>query len=134
MDPKAIVAKMYEAFGKGDVATILSHVAPDCRWEHWPDNYGQKAGVPWMKPRRGPAEVAEFFKYLGTLTFHKFDVQNILGHGNQAAGVVSLAMQRPGKPIMEEEEMHLFTFNDKGQVIAFRHYTDTAKAIKYFVD
>jgi ketosteroid isomerase-like protein len=28
-----------------------------------------------------------------------------------------------------DEEMHLWTFNDAGQVVRLRHYTDTAKHI-----
>ena len=49
-DNLATMGAIYEAFGKGDIPTILGHLADDVRWEEWADNTAQKAGVPWMRP------------------------------------------------------------------------------------
>ena len=38
------VTAIYEAFGKGDIPTILEHMAPDVQWESWADNSAQHAG------------------------------------------------------------------------------------------
>ena len=32
------VQAIYEAFGAGDGAGFLSHLADDVKWEQWPDN------------------------------------------------------------------------------------------------
>lgn len=131
-DPKAAVAAMYQAFSRGDVPAILAHLAPDVRWEEWPDNSAQKAGVPFMQFRSGHDGAAGFFQLLGTYKFHKFDVLAILSDEKHAAGVVSLEIELPNGNRIIEEEMHLFTFNADGKVTAFRHYLDTAKAITAF--
>ncbi len=48
---KATVSKMYEAFGHGDVAGILSQLSKDITWdvteEPWTPH---AAGVPWLLP------------------------------------------------------------------------------------
>lgn len=46
---------IYEAFGRGDIPTILSHMADDIKWEQWADNTAQQAGVPWLQARHGKA-------------------------------------------------------------------------------
>jgi hypothetical protein len=42
----AAAGAIYEAFGKGDIPTILGYIADDVRWEAWQDNSAQQAGVP----------------------------------------------------------------------------------------
>ena len=59
----ATVGTIYEAFGKGDIPTILSHMAEDVQWEQWADNSAQAAGVPWLAPRQGKAASSHFFKF-----------------------------------------------------------------------
>jgi ketosteroid isomerase-like protein len=49
----ATVGAIYEAFGKGDIPTILGYMADDVRWEEWDDNSAQRAGVPWLQPPPG---------------------------------------------------------------------------------
>lgn len=53
---------IYEAFGRGDIPTILSHMADDIKWEQWADNTAQQAGVPWLQARHGKAGSSNFFK------------------------------------------------------------------------
>jgi ketosteroid isomerase-like protein len=58
----ASVAAIYEAFGKGDIPSIIEHVADNVEWEKWADNSAQKASVPWMLPRKGKEGVIDFLK------------------------------------------------------------------------
>lgn len=128
-DLKAKVAAMYEAFVRGDVPAILAALAPDVRWDHWPANAGQQAGVPWLQARTGPNEVLGFFQLMGTYQFKEFTVTSIVAGDDRVVGQVICEFTLPNGATVRDEEMHLFVFNAAGQVQAFRHYCDTAKAV-----
>ncbi len=128
-DNAATVAGIYAAFGRGDVPAILGTLADDVRWEDWADNSAQRAGVAHMVPRRGAAEVAGFFQVVGAWTMERFEVLDLIGNGRQVVGEISLAARLPDGTRFEDEELHLWTFDDAGRVTRFRHYVDTGKHI-----
>lgn len=125
------VTAIYEAFGKGDIPTILEQMAPDVQWESWADNYSQQAGVPWLQARQGKEGVLGFFQYLGThMQVTEFQVLSIMDGGHQIAVEFVIAANLPALGTrFRDEEIHLWTFNQEGKVIRLRHYTDTAKHI-----
>jgi uncharacterized protein len=123
------VADIYAAFGRGDVPAILDRLAPDVAWDAWEDNFAQRAAVPHLVARAGPDDVAGFFAVLGSYTVLEFDVLDILGTGRQVAAEVRGGFGLPGGGRFADEEMHLWTFDDDGRVVRFRHYVDTAKHI-----
>src|ERR1700683_515850 len=55
------VQGLYDAFGRGDVAAVLSHLTDDVDWSV----DGPADGPPWYAPRRGRAEVETFFTSFG---------------------------------------------------------------------
>lgn len=128
-DARQIVLDMYAAFAKGDIPTLLAGCSPDVRWEDNPGNSAQDAGVPWMLPRRGREGVAQFFQLLSAYKFHQFDVKGVMGYENRAVGLVKCKLESPTGGVFEDEEMHLFEFDDAGMLIRMRHFVDTAKAI-----
>ncbi|BCX04967.1 MAG: hypothetical protein KatS3mg053_2905 [Candidatus Roseilinea sp.] len=129
-DNLSTIVKIYEAFGKGDVPTILGYMADDVQWEQWADNSAQKAGVPWLQLRQGPAGVGEFFQALSALVIKDFRVLSIMAGGNQVAAEIVIEADVPNTGgHFRDEEMHLWTFNDAGKIIRMRHYMDTAKQI-----
>ncbi|MFC4943177.1 nuclear transport factor 2 family protein [Pseudonocardia sp. GCM10023141] len=77
------VADIYAAFGRGDVPAILDTLSEDVAWETWPDNFAQRAQVPHLLPRRGPAQAAEFFTVISSWTVLDFAVLDIVGGGRQ---------------------------------------------------
>ena len=121
---------IYEAFGKGDIPTIVEHLADDVQWEQWADNSSQKAAVPWMKAQQGKAGAVEFFKTVGQMVIKEFSVLSVMGNENQVAAefVIEAEIPATGK-WYRDEEVHLWTFNDAGKITRLRHYTDTAKHI-----
>lgn len=131
MSNLATVTAIYEAFGRGDVPAILDRIADDCAWEAWSDNSAVKAGVPWLEPRVGKAGVAEFFAVVGQMEIVDFQVLSIMEGGNQVAVEFVLEANLPahGGRGYRDEEIHLWTFNEAGEVARLRHYTDTAKHI-----
>ncbi len=123
MSNKETVAVIYEAFSRGDVPAILSHLADDVQWEHAPPS----TDVPWLQPRRGRGGAAEFFQSLTALQFRQFNVTAIL-EGESVVVVlcdVEAAVVGTNRSFSEPEEVHLWTFNDAGQVVRFRHRVDT---------
>lgn len=127
----ATITAIYEAFGKGDIPTILNHMADDVQWEAWADNTAQQAGVPWLQARQGKEGVLAFFQYLGTqMQIKDFQVLSIMAGGNQVAVefVIEVALPALGTQY-RDEELHLWTLNAEGKVTRLRHYTDTAKHI-----
>lgn len=127
------VQSIYQAFGQGDVPAILDMVAEDVEWEAWSGaNAAQDADVPWMLARSGRAGVGEFFQAVADgLEFHSFQPTNLLEGGDQVAATVSFdATAKSTGERFQDEEIHLWTFDDDGQVRAFRHYLDTAKHMK----
>lgn len=125
----ATVGKMYEAFGRGDVAGLLAHCAGEIQWEPWDDNEAQRAGVPWLQLRRGKDGVAEFFKLVGGFTWREFNVVAMMAGSDRVATEMMVAFELPDGTLVRDHMMHQFTFNAAGQVIRFRHYLDTAKHI-----
>ena len=125
------VTTIYEAFGKGDIPTILEQMAPDIQWESWADNDGQRAGVPWLQARQGKEGVLAFFQYLGSqMQVTEFQVLSIMDGGQQIAVEFTIAANLPALGThFRDEEIHLWTFNSEGKVSRLRHYTDTAKHI-----
>ncbi len=128
-DHMATIQSIYEAFGRGDIPAILDKLADDVRWEEWPDNHAQKAGVPWLHPRDGKEGTLEFFKVVGGFDFHEFQVRSLMAGGNQVAADVLVEATVPPGVRFRDEEIHLWTFDESGKVTRFRHYVDTAKHI-----
>ena len=127
------VQTIYEAFGRADVPAILDHMSDDVEWEEWDGaNTGQDAGVPWLARRSGKDGVAGFFQALAEgMEVHSFQPTNLLAGGNQVAATISIdATATETGERFQDEEIHLWTFDQAGKVTGFRHYADTAKHIK----
>ncbi|HKP58754.1 MAG TPA: nuclear transport factor 2 family protein [Polyangiales bacterium] len=118
------VSDIYAAFGRGDIPTILEHLAEDLVWE-----YGHVDNdVPWLAPRRGRAGAAEFFTVLGReLEFRKFEINGILHAQNTVVALIDaeLVVKRTGKTIRESDEGHIWHFGNGGRVVRFKHAADT---------
>jgi ketosteroid isomerase-like protein len=131
MSHTATVQSLYEAFGRGDVPAILEYLAEDVAWERWDSPLSAaEAGIPYLQPRTGRAEVTGFFEALGGLEFHAFETYAFLESGDKVAVQVRIdvTVKGSGKRV-QDDEVHLWTFNAAGKVAAFRHYADTGKHI-----
>jgi ketosteroid isomerase-like protein len=126
----ATVTAMYDAFGRGDLAAILSHLSEDVTWdvteEPWTPH---AAGVPWLVQRRGHAEVAEFFAIVGAWTYERFEALDLLVSDTQVAAIVRLVADLPNGSRIDEVVLHLWTFDEDGRVVALRRMLDTAAHI-----
>ena len=117
------VKKIYEAFGRADVPAILDQLADDVEWE-----YGiNSTEVPWLQPLKGREHVSEFFQALGGLTIKGFRPKTFLEAGQIVVVLIDLdaTVKATGRPVVEEDEVHIWYFNSAGMVARFRHRVDT---------
>lgn len=123
-DNPAFVRSLYDAFGRGDLQTILDNVDPAIEWV----SNGSGETIPWGGTRSGRAGVASFFQALGdNLDFEAFEPRQFLDAGD-AVTVLGRSRARSkgnGGGTFDSEWAHIFTIRD-GKVARFQEYYDTA--------
>lgn len=121
----ATVAKLYEAFGRGDIAFILEHLDDNCVWVGTGEGLIPSGGT--YKGR----DALNFFKRLGeTVDFTAFNPQsisNINDHEVVAFGNMSATARATGKAASSDWAMH-WKFNAEGKVVYYHDFHDTAAA------
>ncbi len=126
------VEAIYQAFGLGDVNTLLGYVSPDVEWDYGP----LSVSLPCLKSRYGHAGVVDFLSTLvQEFEIRRFAPLCILQA--QDARVVSVVdvevrLRRTGEILHEPEEVHLFHFDAAGRVKKFRHQLDTHRMWQAF--
>lgn len=121
----ATVNAVYSAFGRGDVAAILDHMADDVAWDHGI----RDTQIPYLQPGTGKEHVAAFFAAVGSnLEFTTFEPLVMC----TADDTVMVALREAGRnvvtgaPLPEDTAVHIFTFGPDGTIVAFRHVGDWA--------
>ncbi len=118
-----LVQAMYAAFSRGDIQTIINHLAPDVVWVH----EGPET-IPFTGRRKGTAEVLGFFKALGeTQENQKLTIEANVAQGDRVAtcGRYSGTVKATGKKF-DSAVAHFFTIRN-GKVTEFLDYGDTAQ-------
>jgi uncharacterized protein len=124
----AVVQKLYEAFGRGDLPTILSHLAEDVTWK-----YLGPAEIPFGGTRHGRDQVAQFFAAIAeSLEVQDFGIDRIIVQDDTvvALGHERMRVKTTGRTY-ETEWAHVFTLRD-GKVVEFREYADSAAVAEAF--
>ncbi len=123
-DHLATVQSLYEAFGRGDIPSILEMLSPDIDWEHDAVDHG----IPWLKAGRGREHVAGFFSEAAKLQFHLFAPEAFLADGRHVAVFVrhDVTNTTTGKRFAGVE-IHYWTFDDEGRIARMKHFVDTAQ-------
>jgi len=120
-----LVRGLYDAFGRGDIAFILSRLAPDCQW------IAPGEGLPDAGTYRGPEGAAEFFRKLMAATeVTRFEPREFFTSGNDviALGVEEVRVIATGKTASTNWTM-LFRVED-GLVTYFEVFYDTAAYLR----
>jgi len=119
------VQNLYAAFQRGDVPGILEHCAENIDWRH--DQLASRE-CPWNGNFSGRKNLPGFFAALGEhIDFKVFEPKAFLETGNQVAVHLRIesVLRKNGKPL-QNDSIHLWTFDTSGRVASYRHFNDTA--------
>ena len=122
----SLILSIYDAFRRGDIATILNHLDPQVEW----NNEGP-AAIPFAGIQHGREAVAKnFFTAIGdtmdeiTLTMEPFAAQ---GDNVVTAGRYQARVKPTGKRV-DVPLVHLWTIRN-GRVVRYQNLTDTAATV-----
>lgn len=119
------VKDAYAAFGRGDVATILSMLAPDVSWELEAPAEISIAGI-----RKGPEAVKGFFQAIASDHANpKLEIAEYLSSTDAVATFGRYKCTLKNGKHVDSPIAHLFKFRD-GKIIRFVDYTDTAALLE----
>lgn len=119
------VMSIYEAFGRGDVPTILGHLADDVAWDHGV----RRTGVAYLAAGTGHQHVSDFFVALGTqLEIGRFEVTSVVTQGDEVMARVEISGRNrvTGLAVDVFPEVHHWRVGNDGKVVAFTHIGDWA--------
>ena len=117
----ALVLKLYEAFGRGDIQTILSHVDANTVWE-----VEAPASVPYSGVTKGVEGATKFFKAIGeTMDEIGLDMAPFAAQGDNVvtAGRYKARIKATGRRI-DVPLVHLWTIRN-GKVTLYQNMSDT---------
>jgi ketosteroid isomerase-like protein len=125
MDNVAFVRSIYEAFGRGDVPTVLAAMSPGIRWHEAEGNPYMPSGEAWVGP---DALVKHLFTRIAAewdgFTIH---IRSVYGDGDTV--IVEARYSGTYKPTgksIDAQACHVWDVRN-GKVVKFQQYTDTAQ-------
>jgi uncharacterized protein len=125
MDNVSLLKGLYDAFGRGDIPTVLGAMSPDIHWHEAESNPYMPSGVPWVGP---DTILNELFMKLGS-DWDGFAVHPKSFHDAGDSVIVearySGTYKATGKS-MDTQACHVWDVRD-GKVTRFQQYVDTAK-------
>lgn len=122
------VRKIYNAFGTGDIATVVAGMSPQIIWRE-ADNFPYADKNPYVGPDAVVAGVfgriaAEWDNWqLADTVFHSVDSDGVLVTGRYKA-----AHKQTGK-VLNAQFAHLWRL-ENGMALTFQQYTDTFQAVQ----
>jgi uncharacterized protein len=120
----ALVQKLYAAFGKGDVATLLEHMSDDVDWGIEAQSSSE---VPWHGVGVGKKFARAFFEALAKeCVFTRFEPSGLMASDSAVCALVAFeaTLNRNGRKVAENG-IHHFTMKN-GRVTRWRAWEDTA--------
>jgi ketosteroid isomerase-like protein len=124
-----LVKECYAAFTRGDIATIMDHIAPDgAGFAGWSVLSAAAPAAPWHGQSRTKSEVSAFFAALTTaLDFTRFEPADYAASDEHVYATIDMeaTVRATGRKLRFGHVMHRFTVRG-GRVVEFRASEDTA--------
>ena len=125
MSGSKLLQRLYEAFGRGDMPTVLGAMAPDIRWHEAEGNPYMPSGEAWVGP---DAVVTNLFTRLGE-EWNGFSVHPAAFH--DAGDTVTVEGRYTGEykqtgQAIDAQFCHVWTLAG-GKITKFQQYTDTGQ-------
>jgi ketosteroid isomerase-like protein len=123
-DPKVeTIQKVYEAFGRGDVATIVDQVTDDVDWA---SEAGSK-DAPWHGVHKGKGEVPKFFEAIATsIDVTEFTPLSFAANDTDVMVVIRFAMTAKATGKSGAMDLHHWWQFRDGKIARYRGTEDTA--------
>jgi uncharacterized protein len=119
------IQSLYAAFGRADIATILSYLSDAVDWDN---SRVASRECPWNGSFKGKAQVPGFFKAVAEqLDIRVFEPRVFTESSDHV--FVELHIEsylRKNGQSLRNDAVHVWTFDDEGRVSAYRHFNDTA--------
>ena len=125
MDNVNLLKNLYDAFGRGDIPTVLGHMSPDIHWHEAESNPYMPSGEAWVGP---DAILENLFMKLGA-EWDGFSVHPKAFHDAGNSVIVEVRYSGRYKATgrsMDAQVCHVWDVKD-GKVTRFQQYVDTAK-------
>jgi ketosteroid isomerase-like protein len=124
MDTKiTTVQTIYQAFGQGDLPTVLDNVTDDVDWASEPDSIT----APWHGVRHGKAELPSFFAALAeSVEVLEFSPQAFTASDTDVMAVVRFAIKSKATGKSATMDLHHWWRFRDGKVCFYRGTEDTA--------
>ena len=125
MDNVRLLKSLYEAFGRGEIPTVLGAMSSDIRWYQAESNPYRAGDEAWVGP---DSVLNHVFMRLGT-EWDGFAVHPGSFHDAGDSVIVEARYSGTYKPTgrsMDAQVCHVWDIKD-GEVIRFQQYMDTAK-------
>jgi uncharacterized protein len=116
------IRRGYEAFGLGDIRSLLDLMDPQVTW-----TTPGPADMPTAGKRVGPAAVAEFFAALDSIMqITRFEAKEFLAHGDKVVVLgEDTGVIKGTETSIEFRWAHVFTLRD-GKIVSFEEFGDTS--------
>jgi uncharacterized protein len=125
MNNVSFLTSLYDAFGRGDIPTVLGAMSPNSQWHQAENNPYMPSGEAWIGP---DAVLSNLFMRLGA-EWEGFSVHPKAFHDAHDSVIVearySGRYKATGKS-MDTQVCHIWDVKD-GKVTRFQQYVDTAK-------
>ncbi len=125
MNAVSVVKGVYEAFGRGDIATVLAAFDPKIEWREAEGNPYQPNGAPWIGPQ---AVLENLFARIGA-EWERFEVHPRSFHEAGATVVVEgryTGTHKATAKVLDAQLCHVWKIRDD-KVTSFQQYLDTAR-------
>lgn len=116
-----LVKDAYAAYGRGDVAAVLSYMSPQIEWE-----LASVPGLSFTGKRKGSDAVAEYFRLADEArTMREFVPKEFIAQGNKVVvlGSGAWTVRDTGRDFASDW-VHVFTIED-GRIASFREFLDS---------
>ena len=122
-----VMKAAYEAFAKGDIATVFTFIASDAEYV----SIGPTDRIPWAGVYKGHDQIGQFFARLGgALEFQEFSAEEFIAQGDKLAVVLRgrYNARSTGK-VFETSPQHIVTFRG-GKIMKIVTLDDTATIVE----
>lgn len=122
--PREMIRGLYDAFARGDAATVLGALHPSIDWKE-AENGPLAGGNPYTGPQAVGAGI--FAPLAEDIEDFRVSPRDFVAEGGEvvAFGRYTGTHRGTGKPL-DAQFTHRWTVED-GKVVAFQQYTDTAQ-------